>query len=849
MTRMKKRLVRLFSMLLTAGLLFGLSGPPGIVSVAEAADGTTGPLYDVYQIFTGTFVSSDDWFENARQSTVDDLVNMKRMVRQTEFMPDGVVVPKYYTDQIGNMTQEQYDNWVKAFANYDALADIKWGANAGMSLDFKRYVDAAIEKGQCEPFEIVPGQDADPFAITWAMVHSVAPNGTASLSGTVGTSCFVFKHQWFSFWMKGMVDWTSDPFLSGLTLSELTSVEVPQGYYMIASHPGSVGLHDAATLDMVRVSDGTLDVIPKASAVQCVQRFNDRDLGRAAVLSSFGDHKTVRVVVEMSQPQNLALLDSFYASFNIGLPAGVTASDIRLFWRHEAFDDFLGMRDPYGELVNEYADCCRNCGSAPPEPMASTIMLTCMPEYGYTNMFMPGTPIDADGNVLTDVDSNWEQMQANPAGVGYTGDAWFRPLPDDLYDYLSDSGTFDVSGGFMIDTLRRNSTYFVDNMYGSDGTMGSGRTVGGVNDSQVGYGVNIPNGFIPQGMYYLAFNVSLDESAVTGLYAGDDMVSYACVEWGNDPNQFLRESRTIETEHTLVWDGVSRPVCACYPVGKLDAEYVDISIGRTALSEFAMLDYNMSGLTVYVGSAAGMPVKNAAFRLDCSLNGDLSAYTVSVPDLVVDEAGIGVYRPLWADASTNVTSRLYTPFSSSSQTFSYLTPHSFVLQQKASENPVQLLYSPDGTMLTTDSRGMIHLWGLPAGDYRLTQVTSGDTKGLNMVQPVCFRIDALRDRDGQTAISWLVPESTADDIFWRWVDVGRPQEPEGDSDGIGEQPNSEYLSVHNNYYYLNIPATAGVVLPTTGGSGVMSYLVFGSLLAAGAAIVLVMRQRRKGVGV
>lgn len=839
---MKKRiLVLLLSFCMALAMLAPMVPP------AEAAGGT-GPTYDVYQIFTGAFVPSDEWMEQ------NGLVNM----------PRGSVSGF----QTGSMTAEQFDDWIRKYQSFDGLCDVKWGVNAGLSGSAGNYVESLVSAGTIDPFEIVVGEPVpeivldvlDQLGATCGIITTDQVLGelgnmqrmTDSMySNVAATKTRLFRYQQIAYRVRDFVDWSSTPLLQSLSLSELTSVEVQPGYYMIVNTPGSVGEFDGYTLSMARSTGGTFDVIPKASTVSCASRFADQRsaddrfslFSAADDVAGGEDNHVRRVIVEMSQPENLALLDGFYASFNVGLPACMTASDIQLFYRYEPIADFSTAVDPYQQLLNEYVECWENAG---PNGAPATAVCTVLMSPSEDGKFHVSRPVDASGNELDVSNAGEAMLQTDGSTFSYIGKGWLRDLSASAGDYVGGSGT----NGFTVDTLRR-VTLTIQDILISPG-------------HQVGTGMAVGNAWNCYGTYYLAFNVDLDMSADGAmLYPGEDLLSKICIEYSNDPNQLLR---AVDG-----WNLVDRPVQAesvsyTYDAGKLDGfnrEDDVLSIGRSVVDDNNTLGFGTAGMTVYVGSPSGVPFKNAEFRLDRYSwipdgSPDQFSYIADIQDLILDPDGSGVYSPIWTGDDVLPENRLYNPFVPSLKraatgTFVYRTPHTMSDQEAAGRIPVTYRDGVTTMTLTTDSRGMIHLWGLWPGEYRLTQVTPGDTKGLNMIQPVYFSIggpdyvpEAPVYRDGSG--EWAVPEDTFAARHWSRRDgviAGTIEwDPgDGDDDGAPCQPNSEYLSVHNNYYYLNIPVTAGVVLPTTGGPGVEAYFILGLALISFPAIVLAKRKR------
>lgn len=153
------------------------------------------------------------------------------------------------------------------------------------------------------------------------------------------------------------VDLGSAAFMSGLDLSELSTVTAPVGYYYICNTPGSVGPNDGYTAGVTVVSseDGTFEVVPKAGSVSLtkgvtnltkamqnrlehtlsefvkVDRVADGSSGLVvrkpfhSVAAEQGD--SIGFTVNLEYPENMGAYKNFYVDFEDVLPHGLALVD------------------------------------------------------------------------------------------------------------------------------------------------------------------------------------------------------------------------------------------------------------------------------------------------------------------------------------------------------------------------------------------------------------------------------------------------------------------------------------------------------------------------------------------
>lgn len=122
----------------------------------------------------------------------------------------------------------------------------------------------------------------------------------------------------------------------------------------------------------------------------------------------------------------------------------------------------------------------------------------------------------------------------------------------------------------------------------------------------------------------------------------------------------------------------------------------------------------------------------------------------------------------------------------------------------------------DATKKTTDANGKATFEGLKEGTYYLEEITAPD--GYNKLKdPVEVTIEAKYKEDGTL-------DTTVTDFKLK--------------------PDAE----KNNHYYQvqSIANKAGAVLPSTGGIGTTIFYVLGSILALGAAVLLIAKKRMNG---
>lgn len=190
------------------------------------------------------------------------------------------------------------------------------------------------------------------------------------------------------------VDLESGAFLSGLALSELSTVTVPVGYYYICNTPGSVGPNDGYTAGVTVVSSefGTLDVIPKAGSVSVRKYVANRSgavrnrleymvgsrpdfsldgvsvedmaltgtggfgimAGRKTVVAEEGDIVDFQIYVPY--PDNIEYYSDFYIAFADDIPAGLELIDssVLCYWdmMDQQTNGWFSRRVMFGSRTN-----------------------------------------------------------------------------------------------------------------------------------------------------------------------------------------------------------------------------------------------------------------------------------------------------------------------------------------------------------------------------------------------------------------------------------------------------------------------------------------------------------------
>lgn len=596
----------------------------------------------------------------------------------------------------------------------EALSDIKWGMN-GAGIEGEYPDDAILE-------ELAARVQSD-----------LAVNSIASEKHSLDV---IVKY----------VDLGSEAFMSGLDLSELSTVTVPVGYYYICNTPGSVGPNDGYTAGITTVSspNGVFDIIPKAGSVsvsKAVMNFTKTDIigdvrpdpdpdpdtdmseemmqnGRMVVVNRVGLHSVaaeqgdiVDFVIHMGYPENISMYRNFYTEFEDMIPAGL-------------------------ELIED------------------------------------------------SVHVDWNMRPAGDSHVT-TGAYQFAAVRNGSD---SDQAVFSVS-------LDPDNTLHVTTYSQLP-----------ANGDHLGANKSLRDGVV------LSYRCKVTADAAVS----EPNTNAVRVKWSNDPSE-------------LPYGPGSKPV----------------HLGETIVDDTARADVWTPGLTMHLESKSGLPIAGAKFELSridefIDLDGDMAPGTItecSIRTPVFSEHASGQYgkRP---DGKYSWILNFFELMSGESGEL-VDGPGQLDRYDVRDKSPVQSTGS--GVLsLTTDENGMMVVTGLPFGRYRLHLVE--DVKGYNKLDDIEFEIEPvlgasdLLGRATDDAGGLVVYDPYAVNILgFQFIST----------DGALNmlEPNRPYTV--DDWGYINMQLTTGIVLPSTGGSGILLYFMIGFALAAAAGCVLAVRYKKR----
>lgn len=794
--------------------------------VAEGGDAASGPLYDVYQIFQC----------DVRPAEEADL----------PYLDEGV--------QIGD----------KLASNFRFGKNIDIAALAGdVDLTDPDFLAMCAEMG------IVPEVGGTiPDAIVESNISSLRNDS--------------YGDQDYTIWLQWLLDANSEPYASGLTLSELNAYAAEPGYYLITNTPGSVTGNNGYTRGITTVTDSEtgFDVIPKSFSLEI-----DKSVARIPFMGAgwlnfgsdaepFADGGALPGADIPEELLGLAdnllaiitgldiaakFLDEGYDfafdkkvllnasdaalyKLTVQVPEDVAASFPGVFYmqiQDMLPDGFIGfpvlvdVLDCWGEYVvhDDFGKLIL--------PFDSSVSSLLLPE--------PNKPIYGDGpslvwlsNVLsaTDFDLLRSEFKINVLLNKYAYDphAFTKQIPDsqpavvNVYIYAMPvlDGHDTEQMPVVLDANVNNSRLLYQNNP----------------NEQVVFAGDATDGLLV--WYDLSERELVHRSGkVSGLEGESikDVYCHRCSDTGIDSDDSQAVSIPDAPDMTI--------------------SYKQLSLACTADSDRTQADAHLSGLTFYYGSHTGQPISNAEFSLrrlplDYSLldgavtaeefYGALDAVSgmtfAALRQPVFSASEIGLYRKLTSGAYTPLTNLsadryadelLYQAHASHMPSLGYIAP---MLPQDGGtdldETRMAELLDKNAVIITTDENGMVSFVGLPMGDYCLEPLAP--VQGYNMAEPVCFRIGADASGEGRQ-ISFVRPDYTAPhNMFGDGISLfGAP----------GQENAPELVMSPDGWFYLNLIASSGVVLPTTGGAGTAAIIATGAgLLGIAIAFVLIRRRRQ-----
>lgn len=762
--------------------------------VAEGSDATSGLLYDVYQIFQC----------DVRPAEEADL----------PYLGEGV--------QIGD----------KLASNF------RFGKNIDIVAFFGEDLTNPDFLAECAAMGIVPE------------VGGTIPD-TLVYKALYGAYEDSYNDQAYTIALQKMLDADSEPYASGLTLSELNAYAAEPGYYLITNTPGSVTGNNGYTRGITTVTDSEtgFDVIPKSfsleidksvaripfggiginqimvDGIESLLGYDYDDPSREDIIvdpissiapgllvvtnlvrdgnysPSFdkkivlnaGDAALYKLTVQIPLEVHASFSDAFYMQFQDMLPDGFIG-----------FPAFVNVQDAFGKSIfqADFRDLLPGSGVVCKQASPGATAWLSNPVYGVdTDLLRSEFRID----VLLDIN----RLGIGPhdgikSGIGPRDGALRSPVVDVLI-------------------------YAVPVLDGHDTDQMPIALDANVNNSRLLY-QNNPNEQV--------FDVNTD--------------------WRTDVIDWYDATDVPEGVYAHRWSDVG--------IGEASSglSYKQLSFASTADSDRTQADAYLSGLTFYYGSHTGQPISNAKFSLrrlpwnipsDSGTPGAMVEYLEANSNMtfaalrqpVFSASEIGLYRKLTSGAYTPLTNLpadryadelLYQAHAAHMPSLGYIGP---MLPQDGGtdldETRMQELLEKNAVIITTDENGMVSFVGLPMGDYCLEQLAP--VQGYNMAGPVYFRIEADESGEGRQ-ISFVRPDRTgaspAD--FGSGVSLF--------TELLGQDNAPELVMSPDGWFYLNLIASSGVVLPTTGGSGTVAILVAGAfLIACGGVVYFTIQKRRR----
>lgn len=749
--------------------------------VGEGSDATSGPLYDVYQIFQC----------DVRPAEEADL----------PYLDEGV--------QIGD----------KLASNF------RFGKNFGLS------IFADISDAELAATGVV-------LEIGGTIPDTIVEELVMALYGSS------YDDQDYTIGLQKILDADSEPYASGLTLSELNAYAAEPGYYLITNTPGSVTGNNGYTRGITTVTDSEtgFDVIPKSFSLEIDKSVARIPSGGTSFLTMLGDG-----------PEPFTTPGPNFSDYLPGILT--TANDVRenapgladnlmavapgLALTNVLFNEDYNFSFNKKVLLNASDAALYRLTVRVPEAVYDSF-----PDYFYMQIqdMLPdgfvGFPVivtvTEDGEILEACDASQLIQRAELGSKGADGGARF------WLSNIANSADFDLlRSEFRINALLNLTAYFVLPARAAERAVD----------------VNV---------YIYAMPVLDGHDADQMPITLDANVNNSRLLYQNNPNEQVDFFDSMYDFDYVEWhDRVGgthyQHACSDAGIGSAGLEVTpkQLSLACTADSDRTQADAYLSGLTFYYGSQTGQPIADAKFslqRLPLVSNGTgasgeyeaLSGMTfAALRQPVFSASEIGLYRKLTSGAYTPLTNLpadryadelLYQAHAAHMPSLGYIGP---MLPQDGGtdldEARFQELLDKNAVMITTDENGMVSFVGLPMGDYCLEPLAP--VQGYNIAEPVYFRIEADASGEGRQ-ISFVRPDATGclHSDFGPGVSLFDFNAPENAP---------ELVMSPDGWFYLNLIATSGVVLPTTGGAGTVAIIAAGAgLLGIAAALVLIRRKRQ-----
>lgn len=763
--------------------------------VAEGGDAASGPLYDVYQIFQC----------DVRLAEEADL----------PYLDEGV--------QIGD----------KLASNF------RFGKNFSFSYRFGGCTDETLAEFEAQGVVFEVGGTYPDGLVSMDIAELMA--------GTDGESEYLAK-------LSAYVDMESEPYASGLSLSELNARTAEPGYYLIVNTPGSVTGSQGYTRGITTVTDADsgFDVIPKAVSLsldKSVMKLPNMGLSAFAFATMvdsgfFNGNASAPAVIDaflsaipyFGKSVVLSISDAAVYKLSVRVPKELSESWPDCYYmllQDMAPDGFFMM--PMFLTVSETP--APNAGE---RPTIGTYFDECVEVHFVRDMMMNGSAkgdnrchawvsvaksgmigdVNKDGevNVLSLLRSSWDVnvLSNMHADSDMYVTLFLLAAPSSLaLSEIVDANNVatDAALPLVLDANTNNSRLWFQNnpveQVVSDNMPDYGNSGEGDGNCRLLYWQTVTP---PKPMPVA------ERTGVAWPYTSQVYI-HSCDDTGI----------ATATVHGSVNPSDNEPVPK------------QLSMGCTADSEATMANAYLPGLTIYYGTNTGNPLVGAEFMLTQGYDAESLMLAENV-EPVFSQSDTGLYRKLVSGVYTPLTNLPADRYADDSLYQAHTTRPSLSglfgdVQTVTNSNDAFVLKS---VTVTTDSNGMISLAGLPIGSYRLR--SSAPIQGFNNLADVYFSIGA--NDNGQLTASFVRPDDclTAEGF----------SRHEGASDIIPlltsfpTQENApELVMSPDGWFYLNLIASSGVVLPTTGGAGTAAIIATGTgLLGLAIAFVLIRRRRQ-----
>lgn len=674
--------------------------------------------------------------------------------------------------------------------------------------------------------------------------------------------------QYFIDELVALVDMQSEPLASGLTLSELNSYAADAGYYLIVNTPGTVGANDGYTraiTSVVNAGEG-FDITPKAVTLEMKKQVTV--LGGVAPIVMQSLYNYGSTPINATEPEPI-----ISANDELLIVAGdIVADSACLYDNDDMFSDDLKWH------------------KSVPVSAADVVLykLTAEIDLGDIYESFPERFYCAFQDYMPD---------------GYIGGPIAAVVDVGGYSIFADSGDLfgakynmfvtNKSGAIDADNLR--SAWDVHYMLCWDKLLpsrsGNCESAMKVTISSYFWAIPVLDGSYASDKFAAVADVGVNRAQL--VYQNNPMESVVSVYPGGtvilwkDLRDNLFYDMTPKSDE-IPSDVVSQKVyvhnttdiyasgSADIDDGALHTEYIpkQLSLATTVMSDSTTSDTLVPGFTLYFGTNSGNPIKNAKFNLVSLDRGFFAAGR----EPVFSVSDTGLFRKLTSGAYTCLDNLAADRYADDL----HYQAHASHLPNKGGYLWDNLVVDTEGgvttglkyrTTIETDENGMVCLAGLPLGPYYLE--LAEPVQGVNDVPSVFFQISACRDdpdsglpirtsariTSGPTPtrpIYFFRPQLSGNDYGEIWSHIGDiwngvavydseyfPSGPNYGDYNDGDENAPELVCTPDGWFYLNLIASSGLVLPTTGGDGTVALIAAGTFLTACAGVVIYQINRRK----